>query len=66
MSGTLVTLKDNRITHAEAVLEWPHPELYPRENWDGSITYFLPKPYYQFPLGTYLKIEGDFDHVQAF
>lgn len=55
---TLVTVdKHHRVLRVEAILDYPKPGVFPRENHDETITYWLLRPYYAFPLGSYLEIQ---------
>lgn len=48
--GTLVTVKSGIVVKRDPIWPFPKREEYPRQNSDGSITYFEPVPYYNFPI----------------
>ena len=48
--GTLLTVEEGRIVKREPIWPFPDREAFPRKNSDGTITYFRPRPYYEFPL----------------
>jgi hypothetical protein len=50
-TGTLVTVKNGVIVKRAPIWPFPARDAYPRENAEGSTTYFEPRPYYNFPLG---------------
>lgn len=52
--GTLITLHNGKIVKREPVWPFPPQEAFPRLNADGSITYFVTRPYYYYPLGSSL------------
>jgi hypothetical protein len=49
--GTLLTVKDSIITKREPIWPFPDRSAFPRANADGSLTFFIPQPYYRFSLG---------------
>jgi hypothetical protein len=49
--GTIVTVHEGKIIKREPVWPFPSRESFPRTNADGSISHFLPRPYYHFPIG---------------
>lgn len=49
--GTLITVKDGKVVKREPIWPFPPRTSFPRDNADGSVTYFFKQPYYSFKLG---------------
>lgn len=59
--GTLITITpDAVIVKREPIWPFPASGLFPRRNADNTITYFFPRPYYEFHLHSRL----DTTHLQ--
>lgn len=47
--GTILTVdKNNIIIKIVPIWPWPIRDSFPRENCDGTVSYFTPRPYYEF------------------
>ena len=51
-TGTLITVNDrSQILRRDPIWPFPEPEEFPRDNSDGTVTHFEPRPYYRFSVG---------------